>query len=270
MATQFDLFRISVVAKQRPSLFAKTEDKDAYIVRVFSEKWHFEHRKTKFYYVYISSSQGHIISKIGRERVIDYNTAPETGFEREQMPAWQASTLVIDPKDHQDGHKLAFEIIQQLGNALSIMKSMFKHINNAVDSSFDLEINPIVNPGTFFSFVEKSESPVSYLSITFTPPNGLWTAGSSAKEEVKQIVDNTGATKVKTTVSNPNGLDTTSKGLKEAVDYAESGSGSIRARTVNGTRYSSDVNQKSAIILGDSDDVQQNVIENPQQALGQN
>ncbi|MEP9348803.1 hypothetical protein [Xanthobacter sp. KR7-225] len=270
MATQFDLFRISVVATRRPSLFATVEEKDSYMEKIFSQNWQFEHRKTTFDYVYIKNSHQRIIARIGRARLIEYHSAPERGFEREQMPAWQASTLVIDPTDHADGHKLGFEVNPQIGNGFSILKSMIRHINNLIDSPFELEINPINNPGTFFSFVEKSESPISYLSITFTPPNGLWTAGSSAREEVKQIVNNTGATKVKTTVSNPNGLDTSSNGLKDAVDYAESGSGSIKARTVSGTKYNSDASQKSAIVSGESAEVHQNVMINPQQALGQN
>jgi len=189
------------------------------------------------------------------------------------MPAWRASTIVVDPSDHDDGHKLAMEYIQLLGKSKSILSTMFSHINEIHGIYYTIEINPIVNSGRFYDFVKSVGSPVSFLSISFTPPNGLWSADSSAKEEVQEISRKTKATKIRTILSNKDGLDVSSGGLKESIDYAESGSGSIRAKTISGNVFTSDMSQKISIVEvnenATSEDVESFAALNPQAALGQ-
>lgn len=273
MVAKFNLFRLSVLVDPQNRLFPDYDSKEDYIYKKFSKNHEFFHRKIQFFYVFLGEVKGKIIGRIGRETKIDYNSSPDQGFEKSSMPVWRASTIVLDPGGHVDGHKLAVEEISTLGRSDAILNSLISFVNQENDSIYSLVLNPIVASGRFFDFVEEVGSPVSFLSITFTPPNGLWSADSNAKDEVKRVSEKTNATQIKTVISNKKGLDLTSEDLKESISYAESGSGNIRAKAVNGRSFSSDKAQESVFIdvsgAASDDDVKAAVMANPNYALGQ-
>ncbi|MFH1555538.1 MAG: hypothetical protein ABII76_11820 [Pseudomonadota bacterium] len=251
MAIRFDLFRISLLKKHNPTLFALSETREQFIRRVFSSRWNFSHYKNDFYYVPIPNKKETIIGKIGREVELEYNVSPSEGFHKQSMPAWRASTIVVDPTSHLDGQKLAMEQINTVGRSSSIINKMCTHINKTDNGLYEIEINPILTEGAFYDFASAQKTPISFLSITFTPPNGLWTSASSTKDEVKAVAEKTYATKVKTAISNPKGLNIDSEGVKEAISYAESGSGTIQARTTGGATFNSQSKQKIVTLAED-------------------
>lgn len=222
MSANFSLFRLSVFFKEHPSLFAESETKEGFLARVFSQDFKFMHRNTEYYYVKAGNSGNNIVGRIGREATFEYHVSPIERLQKASMPAWRAATTVLDPSDGVDGHKFAIEAAPGMGREAAVLASLVGYVNQFIDSLYLLEANPIVRKGDFFQFVREAGAPISYLSIAFTPPNGIWSSENSAKEEVREVVNKTRASKVVTILSNKNGLDLSSDGIKDAVDYAES------------------------------------------------
>lgn len=272
MPANFSLFRLSVFTREHPSLFAERETKEEFLIRVFSQDFKFLHRNIEYYYVRVGSAGSNIVGRIGRAATLEYHVSPLERLEKTSMNAWRAANTVLDPSDGIDGHKLAVEVAQGMGREAAVLKSLVDHVNEFIDSIYLLEANPIVRKGDFFEFVKEAGAPICYLSIAFTPPNGIWSSESSAKEEVREVVNKTRASKVITILSNKTGLDLSSDGVKDAVDYAESGSGKIRAKATNGRTFSSQNDQEIiSVEMSDTasqDDMQEFIADNAERVLG--
>ena len=216
--------------------------REEYLRAVFGERWTFEHYGTTIHYVPSDVKLGseYILGRIGRAVKSVENAPPEAGFQETMREGWKAAVVAVDPRDMVDGQKIAIQLERQLGKPLSLIRSFLNHVNGTwTTTAYTIEVQPIFNAETFWQFAEENKGEVVSITFDFVVPNGLWTASTSLRDELRAARETINAQEVSTTIKSPTGLDTDSKQIREAVAYTETGSGAVRAKTRHGKTYSS-------------------------------
>lgn len=243
-----------MVIPQR-SMFAEGPEpnRQEFLSEVFSTPRKFEHYGVDFYFQpdpTMSAPDG-LLGRIGRQVVIGESMPPSEGFGDATHLGWKTCILAVDPGDHPDGQKASIELNPVVGKPAGVMRSLVKSINESVlDPPYLIEVEPIVDAGDFWAFADENVGEITNLTFEFIVPNGLWSADTNIKEELRVAREKTGAQKVVTTFKSEEGINTNSDAVHEAVDYAVSGSGEIRARTRRGKRFNSANKPKSVKIDG--------------------
>lgn len=258
MAESYELFRLSLIESDQSELFSTRETREEYIRRIFGREWKFTHYKIRFHYLPASSvgqmTLGrYMLGHIGREIATIENLPPDEGFAEQIHEGWRACVVAIDPTDAGDGQKLALELNLQIATPLPLMRSLVKLINaENGERPYRIEIQPIFDAASFWSFAAINRGDIVRLSFDFVVPNGLWSAKTSLRDELKAAHDTMKAQEVSTTLKSHAGLNTDADPVKEAVEYAEKGSGSIKAKTRTGKVFSSTNKRKRTTIIFDA------------------
>lgn len=112
-----------------------------------------------------------IAGRIGRQIRTIENEPPEKGFGETIREPWQASILIIDPSNHPDGQKLAFEVRSQIGRPVSIVKSLVESINSTHDHPYVIEANSIIDANTFWDFELHYRGKITAITFELIAPN---------------------------------------------------------------------------------------------------
>jgi hypothetical protein len=151
--------------------------------------------------------------------------------------------LVLDPRDHPDGQKLALQ--NRVGKPLSLVKALVQRINDTHPGSrYHIEVEPIFDAQSFWRWAAENQGEITSLTFEFVTPNGLWSADTDLKEELAVFHKSIGADVVATTFKSDDGIKIDSKKVQEGVEYAEKGSGRIKARARNNKRFDSITKRK--------------------------
>jgi len=252
----FELFRISLTKREsiQLKLFSnenKQISRQDFLNEVFSDRIIFFHQSNEFHFIRINNLnlKDKIIGKIGRPIVSEENLPPEQGFEEAEHTGWKASIIVIDPAPHEDGQKISFQKLRDVGESFALIKSLVKKINEKKDSIYHIEIEPIFSSRTFWDFVEKNKGEITNIKFNFTTPN-MFGSSDELSKELAALRDNEKAQKVELTLKSDDGLETNTERLKQAVEYAQKGTGEIRAISKNGKRYNS-IETTASILIND-------------------
>lgn len=244
---QLELFHLSLA--YNTNLFAARNkdgsplEREDWIRKVFSERIEFFHRGSKYHYIPhqspIDVTEPLLFGRIGRKVTAEENAPPEEGLEDVRRDSWKASSVVIDPRKHDDGQKLAMQSRKGVGAPFSVLKSLMFHISyNIIDAPYFVEIRPLTDPSGFWDFVEQNEGEITSITLEFIAPN-MFGIGDRMDEEWEDLKANEHAVRATTTIENENGLNPNTERVKKAVDYASKGGGSVSARTRRGKRYNS-------------------------------
>jgi hypothetical protein len=126
----FEIIRLVLVSREQTSLFERRHDdgteltREQWLRQIFSRELVFRHRGKEFHYLHQPDEGSLIIGQIGCQASTAENEPPENGFRATIHESWQAAAIIIDPRHHADGQKLAFEARAQVGTALAIVKSL--------------------------------------------------------------------------------------------------------------------------------------------------
>lgn len=242
MSERFDLFRLSLLLRQQRDAFEGPDPtREEYLRRVFGEKRTFSFYGTELHYVpedpQIRSDV--VMGRIGRALNTEENTSPEEGFKETIHAGWRAVTVVVDPRHHDDGQKVAVEVNSKVGKARGLISGLVDAINEAYPrTAFAVEVAPIINAESFWQFAAKNKGAITRLTFEFVAPN-MFGGTDDLSEELRAFRQKENAEKVTIGLQSNEGLETDTDRTHEAVDYAVQGCGTIKARTKSGRRFDS-------------------------------
>lgn len=235
---QFDLIRLVLVSRSQTSLFeersesGETLTREEWLRRRFGTEIAFNHRTHEFHYIpdyALSRPTKLIIGQIGRQFKAKENLSPEEGFKEVEREPWRASNIIIDPKQHADGQKLAFEVKDHVGSGLSIIQSLCNQINTNHNEPYIIEANAITDPKTFWDFESTNRGSITTVTFDLVAPN-MFGIRDDMDKEMAEFRDNEKARNVSITLKNPDGLKLDEARVKQAVSFATEGGGRIKAR----------------------------------------
>jgi hypothetical protein len=246
---QFELFRLSLLERGQRDLFAvfdgnSNPPRELWLRRIFSEKIAFQHRGDTFHYVPEpdvpdSPESVLILGRIGRQLSVRENEPPESGLHETVREAWRAARVFIDPTTHDDGQKVAIEDDSHIGKPKALLESLVEHINARVPAErYYMEVAGIVDPATFWDFVNANLGDVTVVEFDFVAPN-MFGGEEFLDKELREMrnVENVRRTKVK--LENSDGLKLNTDRIATGVTYATRGGGAVKAQTRQRKRYNS-------------------------------
>jgi hypothetical protein len=255
MKIKFDLYRFSLLERSQMDFLMPQSltTREEYLKIVFLQEQQFSHRKNFFYYFPKQLEEGEerdeIIGHIGRSIVINENLPPSKNFEESKRDTWKASVVIIDPKDHADGQKVAIGIDGQLGKTAPIIKSLVASINNKNRAAkYHIEVAPITDSSSFWENAKKYSGRINVLTFTFIAPN-MFGGTDEIKREMRRFKKEEKAQKIKISISSDDGINTDTEKVKSSVEYIELGGGDITAKASGARSYSSkNTNRQTAIV----------------------
>ncbi len=153
---QFDMIRLVLVSRAQTSLFEGLDGSGARLSRedwlrsTFGREIVFFHRGNQYHYVPQANDLGGLLSGlVGRQIQTTENEPPEHKFRETVRSPWRAAIILLDPSHHEDGQKIAFEVKQNIGRPLSVIRSLCKTINALYESPYVIEASSILDPRTF-------------------------------------------------------------------------------------------------------------------------
>lgn len=179
------------------------------------------------------------MGRIGRALSTEENTSPDEGFKETIHAGWRAVTIVVDPKHHDDGQKVAVEVNNRVGKAKGLISGLVDAINETYPhTAYAVEVAAIINAESFWHFAEQNKGMITRLTFEFVAPN-MFGGTDDLSEELRAFRQKENAEKVTIGLQSNEGLETDTDRTREAVDYAVQGCGTIKARTKSGKRFDS-------------------------------
>lgn len=249
MVERFEQFRLSLLARPQRDLLEGTDpSREDYLRKVFAERYSFMHYANEFHYVpHQASTPEVVVGRVGRAVVTSENLPPERELEEVQHPHWRASVVLIDPIDHEDGQKVAFQINADVGKPQALITALVTKINEThPNTAYHIECQPLFDESDFWEFVKNNDELIVQITFDLVAPNGLFSVNSSLKDELRQLNQTTKSQEVTTTLKNEDGLAIRSKPIEDAVTYAHGAGGKIRAKAKNKKKFNSTTKPKTS------------------------
>jgi len=231
---RFHLIRLVLLKREQGDIFddweGKLPDLETWLRRVFSREIKFAYRKVQFHYVPDPDPEDGILSgRIGRQRLHKENEPPEAGLKETERLHWLAATVVIDPTHHDDGQKVAMQVLKEIGKPSAVMRALASSLNTTIPPEpYALEAASIIDPATFWKFVEDNEGEITSVTFELFAPN-MFGVRTSLDREMHELKENEKAQKVQMTLENEEGLHLNTERTKETAEYTAEGGGSIHA-----------------------------------------
>lgn len=237
---QFNLIRL--VLNPIANLFRADADREQWIRIAFSEPFIFTHRKRAYHFVpeHISATDPdalYIVGRVGRQTTIKENEPPESGLEEVTRPSWTAARVFIDPRRHEDGQKVAFESTD-VGDPLTVLRSMVAHVNKRNDAPFRIEANPIMAPESFLEFLREHPTDITFIQFELNAPN-MFDDKTNVDVEMRAARDKYKARKARITLANDEGMTLNDERIVQLSEYATKGGGQIKAKTLDHDSFNS-------------------------------
>lgn len=249
---KLDLLHLSMTLRTQSDIFERPGPvpmREEWLRRIFGESIIFVHRSVEFHFVPESSTESEFIcGNIGRELLSAENEPPEAGLQRTRRKIWQASAVVIDPRKHEEGQRVAMEWRPQVGAARAVFNSLCDSINTrTAPEPYFIAAELISDPEDFWSFIENNRSEVTSVTFEFIAPN-MFSIKDDLEQGLLDMREHEHAQKVTLELQNPDGLEINPERATPAVKYATEGGGSIRARTKRGKRFNSKNKGRSYVV----------------------
>ncbi|MDI1363995.1 MAG: hypothetical protein PSX79_03895 [bacterium] len=251
MSGRFEQFRLSLMPRpQRDAFSAPDLSREEYLRKVFGSEWSFEHYKKEFRYQPKTMGDGSALyALVARQGMIRENKPPEQGLDDDSHIGWLACAVIIDPVDHKDGQKVAFQVDKTVGKPDALIGALVNKINaHDPTSTYYIEIEPIIDTTPFWDFVAENNGEITSVTFELVAPNGIFSTGGDTADEMRRFREVLKARKVTSTFQNEDGLDIYAEPFKEATDYAARAGGKIRAKSKSGKRFNSTKKPKATII----------------------
>ena len=181
---RYELIRLVLLQRDR-ELFSPPvpPTREAWLRRTFGVEIVFDHYGNEFHYLPEPDvPTPPVAGRIGRPRPVVENEPPEEGLHEVERESWIAAGIIIDPRTHDDGQKVAIEENRQVGQPSSIFNSLIAKINERTGESYVIEANPIVDPETFWEFVRENRGEITSVSFDLFAPNMFGIRGDLDRE----------------------------------------------------------------------------------------
>lgn len=260
---QLELLRLSLLERRQLDVFAELGPdgrewtREGCIRHVFSARIDFTHRTEAFCYVPERNDPARpavLVGRIGRRISIEENEPPEQGLSEIRRDAWRAAVVLIDPRYHEDGQKVALERNNRVGRPISLFDSLVEQVNREnIYLPYVFEASAIVDAPTFWDFVREHKQQITTVEFEFIAPN-MFGPEDDYHEELTAMRDTEKVRKARLKLENPDGLELETNKVKAAVNYTSRGGGAVRARARNGQKFNSKDKVKRLSIKEDRKD----------------
>lgn len=219
--------------------------KDDWLRAIFSEHIEFDYRGSKFHFVPTTDEipEPFIAGRIGQRRQVRENEPPEAGLEEMTRDSWKAIAVLIDPRGHKDGQKVAVEFGTGVAKPFPTFRALISHINRLKPAPpFKVEVKPIVDATDFWQFVAEHEGRVTSVTFEFLAPN-MFGIEDDMDREAAELRKYEKAQRAALTIESDAGLQLHTERVKRTVKYTSRGGGTIHAKAGR-DRFSSDSEAK--------------------------
>lgn len=248
---RFFLFRFSLKPYRQAELFQRQQGdglahtRETWLRERLASQLPFVHRQNELYFVPEASDvradipKEIIVGWIARTRAVNERTPPWDGLSLTEHQSWQAALIMIDPRHHEDGQKVAMESRSDIGSPGSILLSLSRALSPGPDEPFSVTVFPIIEERSFERFA--AEHPDSIKTITYeaSVPN-MFGGADDFSNEMRSLRDEANVSKVKTRLESDGTINIESSRLTEIASHVEKGGGKIKATTTDGLTYNSD------------------------------
>lgn len=212
-----------------------------YLKQCFSKQIRFSNnRGAQFVYAYVGTVDSIILGRVGRLKAEYETKGPETAFTEELSESWYAANILIDTSGENDGQKIAFEQVHNVGAGLSILKQLVNQLNENFRAKWFIDVNNITKSAEFWSVVKENEGRMTALSMTFVAPNIFKSADETSKV-LKELKNENSAQKTTIKISNQDSkLNPDSDRIRDNIEYLRKGGGSYRLKSGKEDLYNSD------------------------------
>jgi hypothetical protein len=245
------LFRLSLKAKAQSDAFerkntdGKGYSREEWLKDIFSKQFAFTHRSKEFFFVPEKPEKtgiraGLIVGWVARQKEVNERTAPSDGLSPTTHDSWQASLLLIDPTDHQDGQKVAFESRPtDVGQSEPVIASLIGSLNqNSAQEPFSISIFSIIQERSFINFALLHPGKIKSITYDVAVPN-MFNGTDDFSNEIRSLRDSANVARIKTRLESDGAINTQGSQLDEIANHVESGGGTISAQTTDGFKYNS-------------------------------
>jgi hypothetical protein len=246
---RYELIRLVLLQRDR-ELFSPVvpPTREEWLRRIFGVEIVFDHYGNEFHYVPESHAPAPLVAgRIGRPRPVVENEPPEEGLQEIERESWIAAGIIIDPRTHDDGQKVAIEENRWVGRPGSIFNSLVAKLNERTEEPYVMEANPIVDPETFWEFVRENRGEITSVTFDLFAPN-MFGLRSELDRELRELKEKEHVRKAELTLENKDGLELDTDRVRETVGYALEGGGAVRAKTKRKKRYSSKNKKKKVTV----------------------
>lgn len=239
MPKVFEQFHFSLIEREQPDMFEPPVSREEWLRRAFGARFQFRHMGNQFHWVPQELAAEFIVGVIERKTTQHQRKPPEEGAAEFEGEIWQGSLVIIDPKHHPDGQKVAVEDKVSVGQPKALLSSLVGHVNADASNQYALFFKPLFRGDSFRKFAERHGGSLQYVAFKFTVPNMIFGVGTKVVTGLKRIGKDTGAQEVDLRLESDDGVDANSNSVKEAVDYAEDGNARVTAKAITGEYWSS-------------------------------
>lgn len=178
-----------------------------------------------------------IFGEIAIEKTQTERTTPYEGLKVIEHNYWDAALILVDPSEHDDGQKIAFNS-NVLGDGNLIIPSLLEHAYSLNDAFIPV-LNCIKEKGSFVDFIAKYPQSITNISFDMAMPNMFKDKGVFMDETRR--LRGAGITNMKNEFkSDGGGIDIKKAGFDEIVPIVEKGGGEAKAVSSNGEIYQSE------------------------------
>ncbi len=243
------LFRLSLKPHRQTDIFQRRQSdgsahtRETWLRERLSSQVAFNHRQNDFYFVPEASDTGIpseiIVGWIARTRAVNERTPPWDGLSLTEHESWQAALIMIDPRHHDDGQKVAMEARPDIGSPEAILVSLARALSPSVQEPFSVTAFPIIEERSFARFASEHEETIKTITYEASVPN-MFGGADDFSEEMRTLRDEANVSKVKTRLESDGTIDIKATRLTEIANHVEKGGGKIKATTTDGSTYNSD------------------------------
>lgn len=253
------LIRLSLFQKEQRDAFeiggiAGSGSREDVLREAFGHPFDFSHRKKQFWYEPFDHKllpEHCIAGFVGRPKKLRDNRPPSEGLLPTEHEIWKAAMLVIDPRHHDDGQKVAFQETADVGVPLAVLRSMTSKLNSFGAASGPLPY--VIEPGAiseerdFWSFVAQHEGEIVSAVFDFYVPN-MFGIHDDYDQELRDLRDQENAEKVTVALTSSDGLKLDTPRVRHAAKQVARGTGRVQAKLRDGDGFSSDAAGKHATL----------------------
>lgn len=242
------------VRQQDGSVFSREE----WLRDFFSRQFTFTHRSNEFFFVperpEVSGVSPDLVAGwVARDRDQEERTPPWEGLAPTKHQSWRAALLLLDPREHSDGQKLALEYRADVGGTDPIMASLAQHMSAAPEYPFSVAAYPIIEAQSFARFASEHKGAIKSITYDVAVPN-MFSSPDDFSAELASLRDTGNVARVLTRLESDGAINTDASQLDEIAEHVERGGGKITAKTRTGKIYRSDDHKVSEIIETSDDE----------------
>ena len=164
-----------------------------------------------------------------------------------EREAWHALRIIIDPRHHADGQKVALERDVAVAGAFPVFLSLAKQINNrSQPEPYLIEPEAIYESSSFWAWAEQHPT-ITSVTFEFLAPNMFGLADDYAKDRA-ELKANENSDRTKVQLNSKDGLKVHTALVKKAVESISKGTGRVKARSKDKHHYDSEDEVKTETI----------------------